>query len=361
VVQSQSVVKRNPGAVSGLRIQGLRKAFGTNVVLSGLDLDVPAGSLTAVLGASGSGKTTLLRLVAGFDRVDSGRIELGETTVDGPGCFVAPERRRIGYVPQDGALFPHLTVGANIGFGLPRRSRGGARATELCQMVGLAGLEPRYPHELSGGQQQRVALARALAVGPPIVLMDEPFSSLDPAMRATVRADVRSILRAAGVTAVMVTHDQDEALSLADFVAVLRDGQIAQFGRPQELYEHPVDALMAGFLGEANLVHGVVDGRSATTPFGVVRLRAGLEVEAVGGPVVVLIRPEQILASNHGGAGVRGKVLDCEYHGHDTVLTVQPETAGLAPIRARTDGFDPLAPGTPVTLSVRGEVLAWGS
>jgi iron(III) transport system ATP-binding protein len=347
--------------VSGLGTQALRKAFGANEVLTGLDLDVPSGSLTAVLGSSGSGKTTLLRMIAGFDRADSGRIRLGDTTVDGPGCFVSPERRRIGYVPQDGALFPHLTVCANIGFGLSRRARGGSRVTDLCDMVGLAGLEARYPHELSGGQQQRVALARALAVDPAVVLMDEPFSSLDPAMRATVRADVRSILRAAGVTAVMVTHDQDEALSLADFVAVLREGRIAQFGRPQELYEHPVDAQMAGFLGEANLIHGVVEGRSATTPLGVVRLRPGLDVEAAGGPVIVLIRPEQILASSGGRAGIRGKVLDCEYHGHDTVLTVKPETGDLDSIRARTDGLEPLAPGTSVTLSVRGEVLAWAS
>jgi len=227
-------------------------------------------------------------------------------------------------------------------------------------MVGLAGLERRYPHELSGGQQQRVALARALAVNPTVVLMDEPFSSLDPAMRASVRADVRAILRAAGVTAVLVTHDQDEALSLADHVAVLRDGAIGQFGRPQELYEHPVDARMAGFLGEANLVPGIADGRTAQTALGAVRLREGLAVETAGGSVVVLIRPEQIVASSNGGPGVRGTVVDCEYHGHDAVLTVRTDADGHpAPLRARTDGVDPIAPGTAVTLSVRGDVLAW--
>jgi iron(III) transport system ATP-binding protein len=348
--------------MSGLLAEDVHKAFGSNQVLDGLSLDVPAGSLTAVLGSSGSGKTTLLRLVAGFERADSGGIQLGDTPVDGPGCFVAPERRRIGYVPQDGALFPHLTVAANIGFGISRKARRTARVPDLCTMVGLAGLEARYPHELSGGQQQRVALARALAVEPTVVLMDEPFSSLDPAMRASVRADVRAILRAAGVTAVLVTHDQDEALSLADHVAVLRDGVIAQFGRPQELYEHPVDARMAGFLGEANLVAGIAAGRTAQTMLGAVRLRAGLAVETAGGSVVVLIRPEQIVASSDGAPGIPATVLDCEYHGHDAVLTVRPDATGHpGPLRARTDGVDPIAPGTAVTLTVRGDVLAWGS
>jgi iron(III) transport system ATP-binding protein len=346
--------------VSGLATDDLHKAFGSHEVLRGIDLVVPAGSMTAVLGASGSGKTTLLRLIAGFDRADSGRITLGDTPVDGPASFVAPERRKVGYVPQDGALFPHLTVAANIGFGLSRHARHGSRVPDLCRMVGLAGLDARYPHELSGGQQQRVALARALAVDPPVVLMDEPFSSLDPAMRLAVRADVRAILREAGVTVVMVTHDQDEALSLADYVAVLRDGRIAQFGRPQELYEHPVDAAMARFLGEANLVTGVVAGKTAQTALGIVHLRAGLDPQANGAPVVVLIRPEQIVASSNGGPGVPGTVIECEYHGHDTVLTVRPDAAGEATsLRARTDGIDPLAPGTAVTLSVRGDVLAW--
>ncbi len=347
--------------MSGLATDDLRKAFGSHEVLRGIDLDVPAGSMTAVLGASGSGKTTLLRLIAGFDRADSGRIRLGGTPVDGPACFVAPERRKVGYVPQDGALFPHLTVAANIGFGLSRHARHGPRVPDLCRMVGLAGLDSRYPHELSGGQQQRVALARALAVDPPVVLMDEPFSSLDPAMRLAVRADVRAILREAGVTAVMVTHDQDEALSLADHVAVLRDGRIAQFGRPQELYEHPADAAMARFLGEANLVSGVVAGQTAQTALGVVQLRAGLDVQANGASVLVLIRPEQIVASSNGGPGVPGRVIECEYHGHDTVLTVRPDAGEAASLRARTDGIDPLAPGTAVTLSVRGDVLAWAT
>ncbi len=208
-----------------LTITGLHKAFGSHPVLTGLDLDVPAGSFTAILGPSGSGKTTLLRLLAGFERADAGSIAIGDRVVDGPGAgYVPPERRQIGYVPQEGALFPHLSVAANVGFGLPARERRGARTDELLAAVGLTGMGGRYPHQLSGGQQQRVALARALAIRPEVVLLDEPFASLDAHMRASVRADVQRICRTAGTTAILVTHDQDEALSMADRIAVLRDG-----------------------------------------------------------------------------------------------------------------------------------------
>ena len=212
-----------------LTVSGLYKAFGTHPVLTGLDLDVPAGSFTAILGPSGSGKTTLLRLLAGFERADAGSIAIGDRVVDGPGTSqIPPERRQLGYVPQEGALFPHLTVAANVGFGLPARRRA-ARTAELLEAVGLAGMGGRYPHQLSGGQQQRVALARALAIRPEVVLLDEPFASLDAHLRASVRADVLEICRAAGTTAILVTHDQDEALSMADRIAVLRDGRIVQY------------------------------------------------------------------------------------------------------------------------------------
>jgi len=173
---------------------------------------VPAGSLTAILGPSGSGKTTLLRVLAGFERADGGTVRIGSMVVDGPNSQVPPEKRRIGYVPQEGSLFPHLTVTDNVGFGLPPRQRRGPRTSELLETVGLAGLGKRYPHQLSGGQQQRVALARALAIEPAVVLLDEPFASLDTHLRASVRADVQRIFRALGTTAVLVTHDQSEAL-----------------------------------------------------------------------------------------------------------------------------------------------------
>ena len=243
----------------------LHKAFGDQSVLTGIDLTVPEGSLTAILGPSGSGKTTLLRVLAGFERSDRGVITLGDRVVEDGRRYVPPEERGIGYVPQEGALFPHLTVEKNIAFGLSRHERRDGRIARLAEMVGLADFVDRYPHQLSGGQQQRVALARALAIEPEVVLLDEPFSSLDAGLRASVRADVQRVLRHAGTTALLVTHDQDEALSMADYVAVIRHGRIGQTGTPQELYEHPVDPAMAEFLGDANLINGSVDSAVAST------------------------------------------------------------------------------------------------
>ena len=245
-------------------VTGLHKAFGAHPVLTGVDLEVPAGSLTAILGPSGSGKTTLLRLMAGFERLDAGTIGIGDVLVDGPGVYVAPERRRIGYVPQEGNLFPHLTVAGNVGFGLTARERRGGKRVKVDAMletVGLGGFGRRYPHQLSGGQQQRVALARALAIEPAVVLLDEPFASLDASLRAGLRADVQEIFHRAGTTAVLVTHDQDEALSTADWVAVLRDGKIAQCAPPDDLYRRPADAALASFVGDANLLEGVLAER----------------------------------------------------------------------------------------------------
>ena len=252
---------------AGLTISGLYKGFGSHPVLTGLALTVPAGSLTAILGPSGSGKTTLLRLLAGFDRPDRGTVTIGERLVDGEGTHVHPEHRRIGYVPQEGGLFPHLTVAGNVGFGVPRARRSG-RVQELLELVGLADLARRYPHQLSGGQQQRVALARALAIEPDVVLLDEPFASLDAHMRATVREEVQRILSATNTTTLLVTHDQDEALSLADYVAVLRSGRIAQHATPQNLYARPIDDELARFVGEANLLEGTLEGASVQTPLG---------------------------------------------------------------------------------------------
>ena len=266
--------------MTSLEVTDLHKGFGDRSVLVGLSLSVPEGSFTAILGPSGSGKTTLLRVLAGFERADRGTVRLGGIVVDdGAGRSLAPDRRKIGYVPQEGALFPHLTVEKNVGFGL--RARDGAGTVgELLEMVGLGGTGRRYPHELSGGQQQRVALARALAIRPAVVLLDEPFSSLDAGLRASVRSDVQDVLRRGGTTAVLVTHDQDEALSLADQVAVIRDGCISQAGAPQDVYSHPADPELARFVGEANLVGGVVDGSSVATVFGVLPMHRGIGAAA---------------------------------------------------------------------------------
>jgi iron(III) transport system ATP-binding protein len=355
-----------------LAVTGLHKAFGAHPVLSGLDLTVPAGSFTAILGPSGSGKTTLLRLLAGFEQVDAGTIAIGDRVVDGPGhAHVPPERRQIGYVPQEGALFPHLTVAANVGFGLPARERRGPRTGELLESVGLAGLGSRYPHQLSGGQQQRVALARALAIRPEVVLLDEPFASLDAHMRASVRADVQRICRAAGTTAILVTHDQDEALSMADRVAVLRDGRIVQYTAPQDLYMLPADPALARFIGDANLLDGTVPGEAAATVDTILG-RLTLEPSSAGdsaaaGQVTVLVRPEQLDIVAIHGTGSRapadcliGHVVACEYYGHDAVVRVQPDgKPGAQEVIVRTAGGPQLPAGAQVAVRARGPVIAW--
>jgi iron(III) transport system ATP-binding protein len=348
------------GGVSGLTTTGLCKSFGEHPVLRDLDLTVPAGSLTAILGPSGSGKTTLLRLLAGFDRPDRGTVRIGERVVDGPGAHVHPEHRRIGYVPQEGALFPHLTVAGNVGFGLARALRR-QRVGELLELVGLGEMARRYPHQLSGGQQQRVALARALAVEPQVVLLDEPFASLDAHMRISVREEVQRILRASATTTLLVTHDQEEALSLADLVAVLRDGRIAQHATPQDLYARPLDDQLAGFVGDANLLGGVLEGALVQTPLGRLPAEWHGAPAATPCPVTVLIRPEQIdLRAPAGEEGLGGRIVRSGYHGHDAVLHVQigPEQGGQL-LLVRTLGDPGLRPGSTVRLSARGPVLVW--
>jgi iron(III) transport system ATP-binding protein len=376
-----------------LSITGLYKSFGSHPVLTGVDLDVPAGAFTAILGPSGSGKTTLLRLLAGFEQADAGTISIGDRVVDGRGgAYVPPERRHIGYVPQEGALFPHLTVAANVGFGLPPKERRGGRTEELLESVGLAGLGSRYPHQLSGGQQQRVALARALAIRPDLVLLDEPFASLDAHMRASVRADVQQICQSAGTTAILVTHDQDEALSMADRVAVLRDGRIVQYAAPEDLYMRPADPALARFVGDANLIDGQLagadvpadswqspaDGASGArehpgqvvdTVLGRLTIAPASQPGPAGAAVTVLIRPEQLEISERTAPGapddqqpgcLAGRVVACEYYGHDAVVRVRPDDAAPGQtVIVRTSGGPQLAPGAAVFVRARGPVVAW--
>jgi iron(III) transport system ATP-binding protein len=274
-----------------LRTLALTRHFGEVVAVDEVDLNVESGEFVGVLGPSGCGKTTLLRLIAGFERPDAGGIEIDGTVVAGPRRNVPPEQRRIGMVFQESALFPHLDVADNIGFGVPRRGRA-ERVAELVALVGLAGLQRRMPHELSGGQQQRVAVARALAPDPALILLDEPFSSLDATLRAQLRGEVRDILRAAGATAVFVTHDQGEALEISDRVAVMRAGRIEQVSTPDELYLRPVNRFVAGFVGEANLLPGEVRHGEVQTLAG--RFRSGNGALADGSRAEVLLRPEQL-------------------------------------------------------------------
>jgi iron(III) transport system ATP-binding protein len=348
--------------MSGLQVSDLHKRFGSHPVLTGLDLEVPAGSLTAILGPSGSGKTTLLRLLAGFERPDRGTMRIGERIIDDEDSHVHPEHRRIGYVPQEGGLFPHLTVKANVAFGLPRAARRGGVA-DLLDMVGLTELARRYPHQLSGGQQQRVALARALAIKPEIVLLDEPFASLDAHQRASVREEVARILRESSTTALLVTHDQDEALSLADLVAVLRDGRIAQCASPQELYARPIDDELARFVGEANLIEGVLEGTLVDTPLGKLAAHWHGELAPTGPRVTILIRPEQIgLQTENDEGGLSGRVVKSGYHGHDAVVHVQVGQGHTEQVLVvRAPGDIPLSPGANVRLSARGPVLVWSA
>jgi len=341
-------------AEPALECVGLRKAFGRRAVLEGIDLAVRAGSITAILGPSGEGKTTLLRLIAGFETADAGTIAIHGHAVEGRGRPVPANRRRVGYVPQEGALFPHLSVGANVGFGLRRGLACAERIAECLELVGLAGAERARPHELSGGMQQRVALARALAPRPAIVLLDEPFSSLDAGLRVQVRTEVCDVLRRAGATAILVTHDQQEALSVADAVAVLLGGRIAQLDDPVRLYRMPVDLEVARFVGDAVVVPGRWDGGDIESPLG--RLRCS-SPEIAATEVTVVVRPEQLVLSDTPGA-VTACVVSRAFLGPDAV--VELAVPGLEDrVRARVDSWDLPAVGADVTVGVVGPVAAF--
>ena len=347
-----------------VRIEGLSKRFfavtgavtgtGAGAVLENANLAVDAGSLLAILGASGSGKTTLLRLIAGFERADAGTIELDGVAVAGPGLHVPPERRRIGYLAQEGALFPHLSVGRNIGFGLGRGNHD-ARIAELLAMVGLPeAYAARSPHQLSGGEQQRVALARALAPRPRLMLLDEPFSALDAALRQEVRDTVAAALRASGATAILVTHDQPEALSMGDRVAVLREGRIVQHADPVSLYRNPRDAALARFVGEAMLLPGTARGDRADSALGSLSLAT-----AMMGPVSLMIRPEQIrLVAPSTSGSAAATVGDIRYFGHDALVDLHLADAGAPILQARVFSHALPAAG-PIGLVVEGAVAAF--
>jgi iron(III) transport system ATP-binding protein len=343
--------------MSELQVRGLWKSFGGAPVLRGLDLTVPERTLAAVLGPSGCGKTTLLRIVAGFETPDAGEIVIGGRAVAGPGVRIPPERRRVGVVPQEGALFPHLTVAGNVGFGLGGRKDRRERVAQLLELVGLGGYGSRMPHELSGGQQQRVALARALAPDPALVLLDEPFSALDTALRAAVREDVRAALRAAGATAVLVTHDQQEALSMADVVAVLRDGRVVQAAAPAELYVSPGDLAVATFVGEAVLLDAAVRDGVAECLLGRLPVRAGIGRDWSGRGTVV-IRPEQVMLDASGAGVVAGRVTGTVFYGHDALVRVSVPEPAETPVvvLARTDGTQLPPDDTQVGITVVGEV-----
>jgi len=354
-----------------VEIEGVSVSYGTDTpAVHEAGLHVPAGSTIALLGPSGCGKTSLLRAIAGLERPTAGTITIGDETVSGPGTWVPPQRRHVGMVFQDGALFPHLTVAENIAFGLrapgsPVRARErSARVADLLDLVDLAGAGDRLPETLSGGQQQRVALARSLAPWPRVLLLDEPFSALDASLRVQVRSEVGRILREIGVTTVFVTHDQDEAFVLGDEVAVMRGGRVVQVGTPDELYRTPATPWVASFVGEANFVPGLVDAAGdapsvheddavddgdAATALGPVPLDPTAPVGDTAS-VTVLVRPEQVALRD----GDCAEIVDVEYYGHDVRYelrladgsTVAART-GPEPLRHRGDRVCVRFAGTP--------------
>jgi iron(III) transport system ATP-binding protein len=344
--------------MTALTVRSLEKSFGSTHVLKGVDLDVAVSSLTAILGPSGCGKTTLLRLIAGFDRPDSGSIHFGEQAVFDKGFCMPAQHRRVGYVAQEGALFPHLDVAQNITFGLPRTERSKkTRVQELLELVGLDEAKAkRYPHELSGGQQQRVALARALAPNPQLVVLDEPFASLDAGLRESTGRAVLEALRATKATSVLVTHDQNEALSLADQVAVMREGKILQVDTPQNVYKRPVDSSIAEFVGAAILVPATVVNATARTVFGDLPI-AGVITE---GSVTALIRPEQVqlLPVMSASATHIATVREVRYYGHDAAVCLQLDNTDFT-ITARVLGEEAPELREKVTIHIDGPVLTF--
>ncbi|MBD0282080.1 MAG: ABC transporter ATP-binding protein [Thermoleophilaceae bacterium] len=306
--------------MSEVRLRGVSKAFGLLQAVRDVSLDIDRGELMAVLGPSGCGKTTLLRTIAGFERPDAGCVVVSGEVVAGPGRFLPPERRRIGMVFQDYALFPHLTVAGNVAFGLANRPRGEREALtrRTLELVGLQHKTERHPHELSGGERQRVALARALAPEPALVLLDEPFSSLDATLRAGLRREVELILRDAEATALLVTHDQEEALSLADRLAVMREGRIVQVGAPEEVYVRPASRWAAQFVGEVNILAGVARGTGVETELGIFDLHA-----PASGTVHVAVRPEQL--ELRADREANAEVIDREFRGHDVLYRLRHE------------------------------------
>lgn len=309
-----------PDAPCGLRIAGVSKQFSETEALNDVSLEISFGDMVVLLGPSGCGKTTLLRIVAGLERADEGRVVVDDEVLVGPGVFVPPERRRIGMVFQDWALFPHLTVARNVAYGLPRGDPRDARVAEVLDLVEMGHLAHRKPDELSAGQAQRVALARALAPRPRLLLFDEPFSSLDADLRRQVRRDITTLMRKVEMTAVFVTHDQEEAFVLGDTVAVMRDAEIVQVGSPASIYAHPETPWVAGFVGDANLLVAEANGKRAVTVAGDVLLRSEM-----AGRCRVLARPEHLVMS----AGTAGEVVDVDFYGHDTTYRVR-----MGPARA---------------------------
>ncbi|QFY61707.1 ABC transporter ATP-binding protein [Rhizobium grahamii] len=336
-----------------LTINGISKRYSRVQALDNISLDIEAGGRTAIVGPSGSGKTTLLRIIAGFEQPDTGRVTLeGDLLADGQ-ATVPAHKRGIGIVSQEGALFPHLNVAENIGFGIARGAAGrDARIAELLDMVELdRNMLTRRPHQLSGGQQQRVALARALGRQPRLMLLDEPFSALDTGLRENMRKAVARVLQAAGITTILVTHDQAEALSFANQVAVLREGRLVQSGSPQSLYRQPRDRETALFLGDAVILPAIVRDGLADCALGRVAVDG-----SHAGKVEIMLRPEQIrVVTDESNSNYGGRVVEVEFGGATCTVSVSLEGVALPPILIKTSSVALPARGDRVRLDIAGK------
>jgi iron(III) transport system ATP-binding protein len=359
------LVHYRPEAKTGavrLALSGIGHRYGGTRVLDAVSLELGAGEVTCLLGPSGCGKSTLLRIAAGVERQTDGTVSVGGRLVSDPrrSLHLPPEDRAVGLMFQDFALFPHLNVARNVGFGLtgpgPARSE---RARRLLERVGLAAHGAKYPHELSGGEQQRVALARALAPRPPILLMDEPFSGLDERLRDGIRDETLDILKEEGTAVLLVTHEPDEAMRMADRIALMRQGRIVQQGAPYAIYNAPVDKAAAMFFSDVNVIRGVVAGAGAATPFGAFP-NPGL---ADGADVEIVVRPQHLkLDFDRGGAGprptaadgvpARGVVQRARFIGDRSIVELALEHDG-ATLKATLPGVFLPKPGTPLWLSLR--------
>lgn len=342
-----------------LSLKGVCKRIDDSMVLDHLDLELPPGELVAILGSSGAGKTTLLRLIAGLEDLDGGVIRLDDEVVASPKRGIAPEKRRLGYLAQDGALFPHLSVTENIAFGVKTGAHDRGRAVD--RMLDLVNLplayRKRFPHELSGGEQQRVALARALASNPRLVLLDEPFSSLDANLRTEVREAVLAALKRVGASAVLVTHDPTEAMCMGDRVAVLMRGRIAQCTDPISLYRYPVDLEVGRFVGQAIILDGVQRDNRIVCPLG--SLIPNWTMENLDN-VRILVRPEQIGLVPYGNPGsIAAQTISMRYFGQDALIGLRLQDPTQISITARVCSHAIPRVGERVGVSVSGSVCAY--
>lgn len=336
---------RGSNAPTGLSLDSVSKSFGDCPAVTEVTVAVAAGEQLVLLGPSGCGKTTLLRMVAGLAAPDAGVIRIADQVVTEPGRMVAPERRRVGMVFQDWALFPHMSVARNVAYGLTREQARSGRVIEALELVGMAHLADRRPHELSAGQAQRVALARAIAPRPRLLLFDEPFSSLDAELRVSLRGEVAALMRDVEMTAVFVTHDQEEAFVLGDQVAIMNEGRVVQMGTPTDIYTQPATPWVATFVGDANLLPARGRGSDARTVLGQIPLDS-----SVAGDCRVLVRPEHVTMSESTGAR-EGLVEAVSFYGHDTTYSV---SLGDVPILVRAAAAPRFRVGDRVDLAYTG-------